>query len=54
MEENYNKGSVIVAEENCNILGYCRYNDNVIYKNTDIDSEIIAIYVDCDKLRNGN
>lgn len=52
-KKNYSKGSVIVAEEDGNILGYCRYNDNAIYKNTDIDSEIIAIYVDCDKLRNG-
>lgn len=52
-KNNFNKGNVVVAEENGNILGYCRYDDNVVYENTDIDSEIIAIYVDCDKLRNG-
>ena len=51
--EHYNIGNVIVAEENGTILGYCRYDDNVVYENTDIDSEIIAIYVDCDKLGNG-
>ena len=51
--EHYNIGNVIVAEENGTILGYCRYDDNAIYENTDIDSEIIAIYVDCDKLGNG-
>ena len=51
--KHYNIGNVIVAEENGTILGYCRYDDNAIYENTDIDSEIIAIYVDCDKLGNG-
>lgn len=52
----YNKGlwrRTVVAEENGIILGYCRYEDNVVYKNTDIDSEIIALYVDFDKLGNG-
>ena len=52
-KKNYNKGNVIVAEESGTILGYCRYDDSTVYKNTDIDSEIIAIYVDCDKLGNG-
>lgn len=52
-KKSYNKGNVIVAEESGTILGYCRYDDRAVYKNTDIDSEIIAIYVDCDKLRNG-
>lgn len=51
--KNYNIGNVIVAEKNGSILGFCRYDDNVVYENTNIDSEIIAIYVDCDKLRNG-
>lgn len=51
--EHYNIGNVVVAEENENILGYCRYDDNAVYENTDIDSEIIAIYVDYDKLGNG-
>lgn len=49
----YNIGNVVVAEEKGIILGYCRYDDNAFYDNTDIDSEIIAIYVDCDKLENG-
>ena len=35
------------------MLGYCRYDDNVTYKDTDIDSEIIALYVDYEKLGNG-
>ena len=52
-KKSYNKGNVIVAEESGTILGYCRYDDSAVYKNTDIDSEIIAIYVDCDKLENG-
>lgn len=52
-KEHYNIGNVVVAEENGTILGYCRYDDNASYENTDIDSEIIAIYVDCDKLGNG-
>lgn len=52
-KKSYNKGNVIVAEESGTILGYCRYDDSTVYKNTDIDSEIIAIYVDCDKLGNG-
>lgn len=51
--KHYNISNVIVAEENGTILGYCRYDDNAIYENTDIDSEIIAIYVDCDKLGKG-
>lgn len=51
--EHYRTGNVIVAEENGEILGYCKYEDNTVYKNTNIDSEIIAIYVDCDKLGNG-
>ena len=51
--KHYNIGNVIVAEEKGTILGYCRYDDNAIYENTDIDSEIIAIYVDGDKLGNG-
>lgn len=52
-KKNYNKGNVIVAEESGTILGFCRYDDSAVYENTDIDSEIIAIYVDCDKLGNG-
>lgn len=51
--EHYTVGNVIVAEENGVVLGYCKYDDNVVSKNTDIDSEIIAIYVDCDKLGRG-
>ena len=34
-------------------MGYCRYDDNAVYEKTDIDSEIIAIYVDCDNLGKG-
>ena len=52
-KQHYNIGNVIVAEENGKVLGYCRYDDNVDYKNTEIDSEIIAIYVDCDNLGKG-
>ena len=52
-KEHYNIGNVVVAEENGIILGYCRYGDNAVYENTDIDSEIIAIYVDCDNLGKG-
>ena len=52
-KKHYNMGNVIVAEQNGKLLGYCRYDDNSIYENIDIDSEIIAIYVDCDNLGNG-
>ena len=52
-QKHYNIGNVIVAEKNGKILGYCRYDDNTTYKNTNIDSEIIAIYVDYDSLYNG-
>ncbi len=51
--KNYNIGNVIVAEEDGIILGYCRYDDNAVYTNNDIDSEINALYVDYDKLGNG-
>ena len=51
--KHYNLGNVIVAEKGGKILGYCRYDDNANYKNTDIDSEIIALYVDCDNLSKG-
>ena len=50
--KNYNEGNVIVAEKNGTILGYCKYDDNVVYENN-IDSEIIALYVDCDNFGNG-
>ena len=52
-KQHYNLGNVIVAEENGKILGYCRYDDNAVYENSDIDSEIIAIYVDYDNLGKG-
>ena len=52
-KEHYNIENTIVAEENGIILGYCRYTDNAVYENTDIDSEIIALYVDYSKLRHG-
>ena len=52
-QKHYNIGNVIVAEKNGVVLGYCRYDDNSAYKNTNIDSEIIALYVDCDNLCNG-
>lgn len=51
--KHYNIGNVIVAEQNGQVIGYCRYDDNAVYENTNIDSEIIAIYVDCDNLGNG-
>ena len=53
MRKHYNTENIIIAEKNKNILGYCRYNDNAVYKNSNIDSEIIAIYVDYDNLGNG-
>ena len=52
-KQHYNIGNVIVAEENGKILGYCRYDDNAVYENSNIDSEIIAIYVDYDSLGKG-
>lgn len=52
-KKRYNIGNVIVAEKEGIVLGYCRYDDNVTYKDTDIDSEIIALYVDYEKLGNG-
>ena len=51
--KHYNIGNVIVAEQSGQVIGYCRYDDNAVYENTNIDSEIIAIYVDCDNLGNG-
>ena len=51
--EHYNIGNVIVAEENGVILGYCRYEDNANDEDLKIDSEIIALYVDCDTLGMG-
>lgn len=51
--KHYNIGNVVVAEKNGEILGYCRYEDNSVYENTDIDSEIIAIYVDYDNICKG-
>lgn len=49
-QKHYNIGNVIVAEKAGEVIGYCRYDDNAEYENRDIDSEIIALYVDCDKL----
>lgn len=51
--KHYNIGNVIVAEEHGKVLGYCRYDDNAVYENSDIDSEIIAIYIDYDNLGKG-
>ena len=42
-----------MAEKAGEVIGYCRYDDNAEYENRDIDSEIIALYVDCDKLGRG-
>lgn len=52
-KKHYNVGNVVVAEKNEKILGYCRYEDEVFYENTDIDSEVIAIYVDYDNICKG-
>lgn len=52
-KKHYDLGNVIVAEKEGKVLGYCRYDDNAVYENTDIDSEIKAIYVDYDKSKNG-
>lgn len=51
--EHYNIGNAIVVEDNGEVIGYCRYDDKRVYENSNIDSEIIALYVDCDKLGNG-
>ena len=53
VEINKKERNVVVAEKNGEILGYCRYEDNSVYENTDIDSEIIAIYVDYDNICKG-
>lgn len=52
-KKHYNVGNVVVAEKNGKILGYCRYEDKIFYENTDIDSEVIAIYVDYDNISKG-
>ena len=52
-KKHYNIGNVIVAEESGKVLGYCRYDENTISKNTDVDSKIIAIYVDCEESGRG-
>lgn len=52
-KKHYNIGNVIVAERNGKILGYCRYEDNAQYDNKDIDSEIIALYIDYNNRGNG-
>ena len=51
--KHYNIGNVIVAKKADNVLGYCRYESDAFYENLDIDSEIIALYVDCDVIRMG-
>lgn len=53
VEINKKERNVVVAEKNGEILGYCRYEDNSVYENTEIDSEIIAIYVDYDNICKG-
>ncbi len=45
--------NVIVAEKDREVLGYCSYSYNAIYENTEIDSEILALYVDYEKINNG-
>lgn len=52
-KKHYNIKNVIVAEKDGVVLGFCRYDDNASYENSDIDSEIIAIYVIYDKIGNG-
>lgn len=52
-KKSYNSGNVIVAECTEKIVGYCRYDENATSDNIDIDSEIIALYVDCEKIGNG-
>lgn len=52
-KKHYDIGNVIVAEQDEVVVGYCRYDDNLHYENNDIDSEIIALYVDYDKIGNG-
>lgn len=51
--KHYNNGNVIVAEKNESVLGFCRYDDKVTYENSNIDSEIIALYVDYEEIGNG-
>ena len=52
-KKHYNLENVIVVEQDEEILGYCRYDDNAVYQNTDIDSEIMAIYVRYNKIACG-
>ena len=52
-QQSFNFEKTIVAEQNGVVLGYCRYEDNVVHDENDIDSEIIAIYVDYERIGKG-
>ena len=52
-KKTYNKNATAVAEENGKVVGYCKYMYNVNYENTDIDCELLAIYVDYNNIRKG-
>ena len=52
-KKRYETEKIIVAENNGTVLGFCWYDDNIENEKNGGDSEIVAIYVDCDKLGNG-
>lgn len=53
-KNHYHIENIIVAEENGKIMGYCRYSDEVASKPiAGADSEVMALYVDCEYQRMG-
>ena len=52
-KKRYETEKIIVAENNETVLGFCWYDDNIENEKNGADSEIVAIYVDCDNLGNG-
>ena len=53
-KNHYYIENIIVAEENGKIMGYCRYSDEVASKPiAGADSEVMALYVDCEYQRMG-
>ena len=54
MKSNYKDGGFIVAEQNNEIVGFCRYMyDNSYSPSIDVDCEIMALYVRPDLKRQG-
>ena len=52
-KKRYETEKIIVAENHETVLGFCWYDDNIENEKNGADSEIVAIYVDCDNLGNG-